>query len=104
MELDGVAPDAVAAAVERFMAAGEVPVERMTKQGRRTVDVRASVVRASVEAAIGWDFGPAAIVEDAQFALEFAARYPGRTGWFPARCYGVSPATLRNGLASARTG
>ncbi|WP_210505899.1 glycosyltransferase family 2 protein [Naasia sp. SYSU D00057] len=52
------------------------------------------LVRASVESEIGWDFGPSAIVEDAQFALEFTARYPGRTGWFPARSYGVSPATV----------
>jgi radical SAM-linked protein len=32
------------AAVEAFMAAGEVLVERMTKQGRRTFDTRAAVV------------------------------------------------------------
>jgi egghead protein (zeste-white 4 protein) len=52
------------------------------------------LVRASVEARIGWDFGPAAIVEDAQFALEFCARYPGRSAWFAGRSYGASPATL----------
>ncbi len=52
------------------------------------------LVRASVEAGIGWDFGPSAIVEDAQFALEFSGRHPGRSGWFTARSYGASPATL----------
>jgi beta-1,4-mannosyltransferase len=54
------------------------------------------MVRASIEAAIGWDFGPRTIVEDAQFALHFCARYPGRSGWIPARSYGASPATLRD--------
>lgn len=56
------------------------------------------LVRAAVEAEIGWDFGPKAIVEDAQFALEFCARYPGRSDWFPARSYGASPATLADFL------
>jgi beta-1,4-mannosyltransferase len=54
------------------------------------------MVRASIEAAIGWDFGPRTIVEDAQFALYFCARYPGRSGCIPARSYGASPATLRD--------
>ena len=31
-----------------FLAADEVPVERMTKQGMRTFDARAAVVRMSV--------------------------------------------------------
>jgi egghead protein (zeste-white 4 protein) len=52
------------------------------------------LVRASIEASIGWDFGPAAIVEDAQFALEFCARYPGRSEWFSGRSYGATPAVL----------
>ena len=54
------------------------------------------VVRASVEATIGWDFGPKSIVEDAQFALIFSARYHGRSAWFSGRSYGASPATLRD--------
>ncbi|MDG4824880.1 glycosyltransferase family 2 protein [Asanoa sp. WMMD1127] len=54
------------------------------------------LVRASVEAEIGWDFGPEAIVEDAQFALIFSRRYPGRSAWFAGRCYGASPATVRD--------
>lgn len=42
--LPGVAPDAAASAVERFLAAEEVPVERMTKKGLRQFDCRAAVV------------------------------------------------------------
>nr|WSX53192.1 glycosyltransferase family 2 protein [Streptomyces sp. NBC_00974] len=52
------------------------------------------VLRASIEATIGWDFGPKAIVEDAQLALTFCQRYPGRSDWFNGRCYGASPATV----------
>jgi cellulose synthase/poly-beta-1,6-N-acetylglucosamine synthase-like glycosyltransferase len=52
------------------------------------------LVRASVEAAIGWDYGPRTIVEDAQFALYFCDRYPGRSGWISGRSYGASPATV----------
>ncbi len=51
------------------------------------------MVRASVEAAIGWDFGRRSLVEDAQFALLFCSRFPGRSGWIPARCYGASPSS-----------
>lgn len=54
------------------------------------------LVRASIEATIGWDFGPRSLVEDAQFALIFSARYPGRSSWFCGRCYGASPANLRD--------
>ncbi|MBC6466478.1 glycosyltransferase family 2 protein [Actinomadura alba] len=54
------------------------------------------VLRASIEATIGWDFGPKAIVEDAQLALTFCRRYPGRSDWFNGRCYGASPATARD--------
>ncbi|NUR58174.1 MAG: DUF2344 domain-containing protein [Catenulispora sp.] len=44
IRLPGVAPAAAAQAVEAFLAAGEVPVERMTKNGVRTFDARAAVV------------------------------------------------------------
>src|SRR5215469_4652771 len=54
------------------------------------------LVRASIEATIGWDFGPQSIVEDAQFALIFCARYAGRSAWFGGRSYGASPASLRD--------
>jgi egghead protein (zeste-white 4 protein) len=56
------------------------------------------LVRASIEATIGWDFGPRSIVEDAQFALIFSARYRGRSAWFGGRSYGASPATFRDFL------
>lgn len=52
------------------------------------------LIRASVEAEIGWDYGPRTLVEDADFALRFCARRPGRSGWIPARSYGASPATI----------
>ena len=61
---------------------------------RRGLHGELLLVRASVEASIGWDFGPRSIVEDAQFALHFCERYPGRSGWFPGRSYGASPATV----------
>ncbi|MGW2813886.1 glycosyltransferase family 2 protein [Streptomyces sp. NPDC001415] len=54
------------------------------------------LLRASIEATIGWDFGPKAIVEDAQLALTFCRRYPGRSDWFNGRCYGASPASARD--------
>jgi egghead protein (zeste-white 4 protein) len=50
------------------------------------------LVRADVESAIGWDYGrDLSITEDANFALLFATRFPGRSAWFPARCYGSAP-------------
>lgn len=52
------------------------------------------LVRSTVEADIGWDFGPHTIVEDAEFALRFAERYPGRSGWFPGCSLGASPASV----------
>lgn len=44
IELPEADPDRVAAAVAAFVRAEKVPVERLTKQGRRTVDARAAVV------------------------------------------------------------
>jgi egghead protein (zeste-white 4 protein) len=52
------------------------------------------LVRARVEAEIGWDFGPRAVVEDSQFALHFVQRHPGRSGWFPGRSFGATPVSL----------
>lgn len=48
IELPGVEPGALAQAVAAFQAADEVPVERLTKQGRRTFDTRGAVVTISV--------------------------------------------------------
>src|SRR4029450_9870864 len=43
IDLPGVTPEAAEAAVAAFFAAPEVLVERLTKQGRRTLDARAPV-------------------------------------------------------------
>ncbi len=48
IELPGVTPDVLRAAVTAFTAADEVLVERMTKQGRRTFDARAAVIDVDV--------------------------------------------------------
>lgn len=56
------------------------------------------LVRSSIEAEIGWDFGPKAITEDAQLALKFCSLYPGRSDWIEGRCYGASPASVRDFL------
>lgn len=49
IELPGVSPESAAAAVAAFHRAEQVPVERVTKQGRRQFDARAAVVRLRVE-------------------------------------------------------
>jgi hypothetical protein len=50
------------------------------------------LVRSDIEASLGWDYGRLlSITEDANFALLFATKYPGRSAWFPARCYGSAP-------------
>jgi radical SAM-linked protein len=51
IELPGVAGEALAAAVEAFRAAPEVSVERLTKNGRRTLNAREPVVHAQVVSA-----------------------------------------------------
>jgi radical SAM-linked protein len=43
IELPGIEPETLAVAVTAFRDAAEVPVERLTKQGRRTLDTRAPV-------------------------------------------------------------
>jgi radical SAM-linked protein len=48
IELPGVDPVAADTAVAAFLAAPEVLVERLTKQGRRTFDARGAVVRMTV--------------------------------------------------------
>ena len=44
IELPGVEPEAAGAAAEAFMAAGQVDVQRLTKNGMRTFDARSAVV------------------------------------------------------------
>lgn len=48
VELPDVEPTALRAAVSAFMSADEVPVERMTKQGRRAFDARSAVISMDV--------------------------------------------------------
>ncbi|MCK7626900.1 TIGR03936 family radical SAM-associated protein [Streptomyces sp. RS10V-4] len=45
LRLDGVGTEEAGRAVEAFLAAGEVPVERRTKNGLRTFDARGAVAR-----------------------------------------------------------
>jgi radical SAM-linked protein len=48
IELPGVPAAAAQAAVEQFLSRPEVGIERLTKNGRRTVDTRAPVLRMAV--------------------------------------------------------
>lgn len=58
------------------------------------------LVRSSTEAEIGWDYGRnLSITEDANFALTFGGMQSERSSWFPARCYGSSPESLRDLVA-----
>lgn len=60
------------------------------------------LVRASIEAEIGWDFGQSIKVEDAYFALTFAERYPNRSTFLNSVSYGASPATIRDLIKQRR--
>jgi radical SAM-linked protein len=51
IEFPGVAADALDAAVQALLARDEVGVERLTKSGRRTVDVRGPLLRLAVPGA-----------------------------------------------------
>ena len=53
VELPGVDADTARRAVAAFLAADEVPVERLTKQGRRTFDARGPVASLVVRDAAG---------------------------------------------------
>ncbi|GGQ80435.1 TIGR03936 family radical SAM-associated protein [Couchioplanes azureus] len=50
IELPEIAPEVAEKAVEAFLAAGEVLVERMTKQGKRSFDARKAVASCTVTA------------------------------------------------------
>ena len=67
IELSDVEPAAAASAVAAFLVAGEVLVERITKQGRRSFDARHAVVALSVteqsDAPCGAAAGPCAILD-----------------------------------------
>src|SRR4051794_28446701 len=55
IELPGIAPGPLASAVAAFLAAPEVVVERLTKQGMRSFDVRDAVVSLVAGGAAGAD-------------------------------------------------
>jgi radical SAM-linked protein len=55
VELPGVGPEQAQDAVARLMAADEVLVERLMKNGRRTFDARSAVIRAECAAATDTD-------------------------------------------------
>jgi hypothetical protein len=57
MRLPGVPVGTAAAAVESFLAAPRVEVQRVTKKGLRTFDARAAVVRLAASADVGADPG-----------------------------------------------
>jgi radical SAM-linked protein len=64
IELPGVEPEQLRAAVAAFGAAAEVPVERLTKQGRRTFDARGPVARIGVsDTPSGFGGVPCAILD-----------------------------------------
>jgi radical SAM-linked protein len=58
IELPGLAPQAVSAAVEQFLALPRVEVQRMTKSGMRTFDARAAVLSTQVVDATSAGDGP----------------------------------------------
>ena len=65
LRLDGVEPEAAREAVAAFLAAPAVEVSRMTKNGLRTFDARAAVVRLEVVGAphgVAGEAGPCAIL------------------------------------------
>lgn len=63
VELPGLDPQRVGAAVEVFLAATAVEVQRLTKRGMRTFDARGAVLRATVDASAGSGAAPCAILE-----------------------------------------
>jgi radical SAM-linked protein len=64
IELAGVSVDGARSAVERFLAAEQAPVEKVMKDGRRTVDARGPVLAARVsEPEKSGESGPCAILD-----------------------------------------
>ena len=64
IELPDVDPASVEAAVAAFLAVDEAPVEKVTKDGRRTVDTRGPVLSARVSASTKTDTAPACAILD----------------------------------------
>jgi len=63
VELPGVTTAALERAVRLFLACTEVPVERLTKSGKRVLDARAAVVRADTRGGPGTPEGDCATLE-----------------------------------------
>jgi radical SAM-linked protein len=75
IELPGVEPAALRRAVAAFAATGAVPVERLTKQGRRTIDARPAVAAIGVVAdASPPEPAPSGVTEVPCAILEFVVR------------------------------
>jgi hypothetical protein len=64
VELPGVPEDEAQAAVAAFLACPELGVERLTKEGRRTIDARTPVVSATVSGVGGDLVGPCRAILD----------------------------------------
>ncbi len=60
------------------------------------------LVRADVEAEIGWDNGSRPISDDSCFGLRFSEKFPGRSSFLPAFTYGASPSTVKDMLRQRR--
>jgi hypothetical protein len=60
------------------------------------------LIRGDIEETIGWDFGKRVKVEDAYFALFFAKKYPGKSGFLNSATYGSSPSSVRDLIKQRR--
>jgi len=75
--LPGVAPEVARSAVTKLLAAESVPIERRTKAGQRTIDVRSALVSAvvteEVERAGGTGAAPSSPVTESELGVSTAA-------------------------------
>jgi egghead protein (zeste-white 4 protein) len=78
-------------AIRTFDDMGRFPATTASGTPRQGLHGENALWRARVDASIGWDFGPNELVEDSHKALVFCHRYPGRSAWVPARCFGAPP-------------
>ncbi len=60
------------------------------------------LLRSDIEETIGWDFGKKVKVEDAYFALFFAKKYPGKSGFLNSATYGSSPSSVKDLIKQRR--
>lgn len=98
--------NALAWVADAVRPASDLSLFRLTTGGGRPLlgaHGELLLVRSDIETSIGWDFGRLlSITEDANFALLFSHRYPGRSDWFPARCYGSSPESFADLVTQRR--